>query len=42
VDYVGAVILVAAVVYLIIRWRRSRGGTGGAHKPEPAADVVTD
>jgi membrane protein DedA with SNARE-associated domain len=48
VDYVGAVILVAAVVYLIIRWRRSRGGGGGATatatatKPEPAADVVAD
>ena len=24
VDYVGAVVLVAAVVYLIVRWRRSR------------------
>jgi membrane protein DedA with SNARE-associated domain len=40
VDYVGAVILVAAIVYLIIRWRRSRGGA--AHKPEPAADVIAD
>jgi membrane protein DedA with SNARE-associated domain len=42
VDYVGAVIVVAAVVYLIIRWRRSGGGPGGAPKPEPAADVVAD
>lgn len=42
VDYVGAAILVAAVVYLIVRWRRSRGGTGDARKPEPAADVVAD
>lgn len=42
VDYVGAVVLVAAVVYLIVRWRRSGGGAGGAHKPEPAADVVAD
>ena len=42
VDYVGAVILVAAVVYLIIRWRRSRGAGGGSPKPEPAADVVAD
>jgi membrane protein DedA with SNARE-associated domain len=39
VDYVGAVILVAAVVYLIIRWRRSRDDP---HKAEPAADVVAD
>jgi hypothetical protein len=36
------VILVAAIVYLIIRWRRSRGDGPGAHKPEPAADVVAD
>jgi membrane protein DedA with SNARE-associated domain len=42
VDYVGAVVLVAAVVYLIVRWRRSDGGAGGAHKPEAAADVVAD
>ena len=42
VDYVGAVVLVAAVVYLIVRWRRSRGGADGAHQPEPAADVVAD
>jgi membrane protein DedA with SNARE-associated domain len=42
VDYVGAAILVAAVVYLIVRWRRSRGGPGSATKAEPAADVVAD
>jgi membrane protein DedA with SNARE-associated domain len=42
VDYVGAAVLVAAVVYLIVRWRRSRGGADGAPKPEPAADVVAD
>jgi membrane protein DedA with SNARE-associated domain len=42
VDYVGAVVLVAAVVYLIVRWRRSGGEADGAHKPEPAADVVAD
>ena len=32
----------AAVVYLIVRWRRSRSESGGAGKPEPAADVVAD
>ncbi len=42
VDYVGAVILVAAVIYLIVRWRRSRIEAARAHKPEPAADVVAD
>ncbi len=42
VDYVGAVILVAAVIYLIVRWRRSRNEAARAHKPEPAADVVAD
>jgi len=42
VDYVGAVVLVAAVVYLIVRWRRSRGGPGDARQAEPAADVVAD
>ena len=36
VDYVGAAVLVAAIVYLIVR-RRDRGGPG-----EPAADVVSD
>lgn len=42
VDYVGAVILVAAVIYLIVRWRRARSEAARAHKPEPAADVVAD
>ena len=43
VDYVGAVVLVAAVVYLIVRWRRSRGrGAEGTQQREPAADVVAD
>jgi membrane protein DedA with SNARE-associated domain len=42
VDYVGAVVLVAAVVYLIVRWRRSRGAADGAQQREPAADVVAD
>jgi hypothetical protein len=36
------VVLVAAVVYLIVRWRRSRGATGGGQQREPAADVVAD
>ncbi len=38
VDYVGVVIVVAAIIYLIIRWRSDRNGSGG----EPAADVVPD
>ncbi|HEY2006563.1 MAG TPA: DedA family protein [Solirubrobacteraceae bacterium] len=38
VDYVGAVVVVAAIVYLIVRWRSSRNDSGG----EPAADVVSD
>jgi membrane protein DedA with SNARE-associated domain len=42
VDYAAAVLLVAAVVYLIVRWRRSGGGPGSATKAEPAADVVAD
>jgi membrane protein DedA with SNARE-associated domain len=43
VDYVGAVVLVAAVVYLIVRWRRSRGsGAEATQQREPAADVVAD
>jgi membrane protein DedA with SNARE-associated domain len=42
VDYVGAAVLVAALVYLIVRWRRSGGGPGSAAKAEPAADVLAD
>jgi membrane protein DedA with SNARE-associated domain len=42
VDYVGAIILAAAVVYLIVRWRRARGAAATAPKTEPAADVVAD
>jgi membrane protein DedA with SNARE-associated domain len=38
VDYVGAVVVIAAIVYLIVRWRSSRNDSGG----EPAADVVSD
>jgi len=37
VDYVGAAVLVAAIVYLIVRRRSDRNGSG-----EPAADVVSD
>ncbi|MGI8506212.1 MAG: DedA family protein [Solirubrobacteraceae bacterium] len=37
VDYVGAAVLVAAIVYLIVRRRSDRDGAG-----EPAADVVPD
>ena len=52
VDYVGAVLLVAAIVYLVVRSRR--GGPGDGSGPsaertagagagrEPAADVVRD
>jgi membrane protein DedA with SNARE-associated domain len=42
VDYVGAVLLVAAVVFLIVRWRRARNAPAGAQQREPAADVVAD
>ena len=38
VDYVGAVVVVAAIVYLIVRWRSDRNGPGG----KPAADAVSD
>lgn len=43
-DYAGAAVLVAAIVYLIVRWRRGRPGRsarpgGGA---EPATDVVPE
>jgi membrane protein DedA with SNARE-associated domain len=37
VDYVGAFVLVAAIVYLIVRRRSARGSSGDA-----AADVVPD
>jgi membrane protein DedA with SNARE-associated domain len=39
VDYVGAVVLVAAIVYLIVRARRGRTDLPPA---EPTADVVSD
>lgn len=39
VDYVGAVIFVAAIAYAIVRLRRTRGGSP---PPEPAADVVPE
>jgi membrane protein DedA with SNARE-associated domain len=42
VDYVGALALLAAVVYLIVRWARSRGGGVSGRPDEPAADVVPD
>jgi membrane protein DedA with SNARE-associated domain len=42
VDYVGALVVVAAVVYLIVRWRRSRTQPVTPAKAEPAADVVAD
>lgn len=41
VDYAGAVVLVAAIVYLIVRWQRSRRAADG-RKADPAADVVAD
>jgi membrane protein DedA with SNARE-associated domain len=54
VDYAGAVLLVAAILYLIVRSRRGGGGAGSGRpaqrtvqagagrEPEPAADVVGD
>ncbi len=45
VDYVGAVVVVAAVVYLVVRWMRSGGPPAkrpGDRDAEPAADVVPD
>jgi membrane protein DedA with SNARE-associated domain len=48
VDYVGAAVLVAAIVYVLVRWNRSRrgGGPGArsaeAHKADATADVVPD
>ena len=43
VDYAGAALLVAGIVYLIVRrTRRTGGGTGSDVKAEPAADVVPD
>lgn len=41
VDYAGVVVLVAAIIYLVIRWRRGRDADRGS-KAEPAADVVAD
>ncbi|MEO6858053.1 MAG: DedA family protein [Solirubrobacteraceae bacterium] len=38
VDYVGVVVVLAAIVYLIVRRGSDRNGPGG----EPAADVVSD
>jgi membrane protein DedA with SNARE-associated domain len=38
VDYVGAIVVLAAIVYLIVRWRSDRNGPGG----KPAADAVSD
>ena len=37
VDYAGAAVLVAAIIYFIVRRRSDRNGSG-----EPAADVVPD
>jgi membrane protein DedA with SNARE-associated domain len=42
VDYVGALVVVVAVVYLIVRWRRSRTQAVTPAKAEPTADVVAD
>jgi membrane protein DedA with SNARE-associated domain len=41
VDYVGAVVVVAAAVYLIVRWMRRPTGPED-RDAEPAADVVAD
>ncbi|MGH2856197.1 MAG: DedA family protein [Solirubrobacteraceae bacterium] len=44
VDYAGAAVLAAGIVYLIVRWLRGRGGptaaAGGA--AEPTADAVPE
>jgi membrane protein DedA with SNARE-associated domain len=43
VDYVGAAVIAVAVVYGVIRWRRSRPGRGSPDRPpEPTVDVVAD
>ena len=44
VDYAVAVLIVAAAVYYLIRWRRNRGDGGdppvdGLDEPQPTADV---
>ena len=41
VDYAGAVVLVAAIVYVIVRWTRGRSRRSD-REAEPAADVVAD
>ncbi|HET8977816.1 MAG TPA: DedA family protein [Solirubrobacteraceae bacterium] len=41
VDYVGAVVLVALIVYGIVRWRRARVQPGGT-EPGPAVDALSD
>jgi membrane protein DedA with SNARE-associated domain len=41
VDYVGAVVVVAAAVYVIVRWMRRPTGPED-RDAEPAADVVAD
>jgi membrane protein DedA with SNARE-associated domain len=43
VDYVGAAVLVAVIVYGIVRWRRSPPGPrSGDRQAEAAVDVVAD
>jgi membrane protein DedA with SNARE-associated domain len=41
VDYVGAAVLAAAVVYLIVRWMRARSRPED-REPGPPVDVVSD
>ncbi|HZE06593.1 MAG TPA: DedA family protein [Solirubrobacteraceae bacterium] len=41
VDYLGAAVLVALIVYGIVRWRRSRVTPGGT-EPGPAVDALSD
>jgi membrane protein DedA with SNARE-associated domain len=38
-DYVVAAVLVAGVVYLVVRWRRGRGARPGERTPEPEPEL---
>jgi membrane protein DedA with SNARE-associated domain len=42
VDYVGAALLVAVIVYFIVRWRRAALADRAMRRAEPTADVVSD
>lgn len=42
VDYVGAALVVLVIVWLIVRWVRSRRTPARAHEGEPTADVLAE